>query len=422
MINLKDTDPEILQAVTDELNRQRDFLELIASENYVSEAVLVAQGSVLMNKYAEGYPGKRYYGGCQFVDVAETLAIERTKEIFGADHANVQPHSGTQANMGVLHGMLKPGDTILSMNLAHGGHLSHGHSLNFSGALYNIISYGVCEDTEYIDYEQVASLAREHKPKLIIAGASAYPRFIDFEKFAEIARSVDAYLMVDIAHIAGLVAVDLHPSPVPYADFVTLTTHKTMRGPRGGIIMCKQEYARQMDRAVFPGIQGGPMMHTIAGKAVALKEAQLPKFISYQQQILDNARVLCETIQDGGFRIVTGGTDNHLFLVDVSKGGITGKQAESVLDTVGITVNKNLIPFDKQKAAYTSGIRVGTPALTTRGMGTDEMKIIGTYMVDILKNSEDESVCNRVSGGVKELCTHFPIYNDIADELFRINK
>ncbi len=422
MIRLKDTDPEILDAVMNEIDRQRDFLELIASENYVSEAVLVAQGSVLMNKYAEGYPGRRYYGGCMNVDVAESLAIERAKEIFGADHANVQPHAGTQANMGILMEFLKPGDTILSMDLAHGGHLSHGHKLNFSGRLYNIVHYGVKKDDECIDYDQVEAMAKEHKPKLIIAGASAYPRFLDFGKFEEVAKEAGAYLMVDIAHVAGMVSVGLHPNPVPHSDFVTLTTHKTMRGPRGAIILCREEHKKAVDRSIFPGIQGGPMMHTIAGKAVALKEAQHPDFKTYQQQILDNAAVLCDTIKSAGFRIVAGGTDNHLFLVDLSGAGLSGVEAETLLDEVKITVNKNLIPFDTKPPKETSGIRIGTPALTTRGMGTDEMKKIGGLITSVLKDPDNESMKTRVINDVADICKSFPIYEAIKEELTEINK
>lgn len=422
MIRLKDTDPEILEALLGEIKRQRDFLELIASENYVSEAVIVAQGSVLMNKYAEGYPGNRYYGGCKNVDIAETLAIERVKEIFNAGHANVQPHSGTQANMAILIAVLKPGDTILSMDLAHGGHLSHGHKLNFSGKLYKIIHYGVTRTDERIDYEQMEILARKHKPKIIIAGASAYPRFIDFVRFEKIAKEVGAYLFVDIAHVAGMVAVGLHPNPVPHSDFVTLTTHKTMRGPRGGIILCKKKYARQIDRSVFPGIQGGPMMHTIAGKAVALKEALLPGFKVYQYQILQNATCLCEELIKEGFRIVTGGTDNHLFLVDLSNLGLTGKEAEVILDEIGITVNKNLIPYDKRPARKTSGIRIGTPALTTRGMGTGEMMQIGKMIARVLKKPHSKKVKNEVSHEISLLCKKFPIYEDMFKEITNLNR
>ncbi|MFH1707428.1 MAG: serine hydroxymethyltransferase [Planctomycetota bacterium] len=422
MIRLKDTDPEILAAMMGELIRQRDFLELIASENYVSEAVLVAQGSVMTNKYAEGYPGKRYYGGCKFVDVAETLAIERVKKLFGADRANVQPHSGTQANMAVLQAFLKPGETILSMNLAHGGHLSHGHKLNFSGRLYTIVSYGVSREDERIDYGQMEELARKHRPKMIIAGASAYPRFIDYARFEAIAREVGAYLMVDIAHVAGMVTVDLHPNPVPHSDFVTLTTHKTMRGPRGGIILCKKQYAEEIDRSLFPGIQGGPMMHTIAGKAVALKEAMLPGFKVYQYQILQNATCLCESIMKEGFRIVTGGTDNHLFLVDIEHTGLTGKEAEVLLDEVGITVNKNLIPFDKRPPAQTGGIRIGTPALTTRGMGTKEMAQVGSMVARVLLKPTSRKVHKEVNGEIAELVKRFPIYQDMYNEITRLNR
>jgi len=363
MKSLKDTDPEILAAISNELERQRDFLELIASENYVSEAVIEAQGSVLTNKYAEGYPGKRYYGGCHCVDGAETLAIERAKELFGCEHVNVQPHSGTQANMAVLVGFLEPGDTILSMDLAHGGHLSHGHPLNFTGKLYNIVPYGVTKEDEQIDYDEVERLANECKPKMIIAGASAYSRFLDYERFGAIAKSVGAYLMADIAHVAGMVAVGLHPNPFPHADFVTLTTHKTMRGPRGGMVLTTEELGKGINKALFPGIQGGPLMHTIAAKAVALKEALQPDFKVYQQQTLDNAAALCSVLTDGGLRLVAGGTDNHLFMVDLTGTGLNGKEAEKLLDEVGITVNKNMIPFDSLSAFKTSGIRNGTELL-----------------------------------------------------------
>ncbi len=370
---LSEVDPEVAQAIDREVGRQAGTVELIASENFVSEAVLEALGSVLTNKYAEGLPGKRYYGGCEFVDVAETLAIERAKKLFNADHVNVQPHSGAQANQAVYMTVLKPGDTLLGMNLAHGGHLTHGHPLNFSGKMYNIVPYGVKQDGETIDYDELEKLAMEHKPKLIVAGASAYPRIIDFARFGEIAKKSGALLMVDMAHIAGLIAAGLHPSPFPHADFVTTTTHKTLRGPRGGATFCKAEHAKALDKTVFPGIQGGPLMHVIAAKAVCFQEALQPAFSEYQKQIVDNARVLCETIASKGFRIVSGGTDNHLMLVDVFSKGVTGKQAEKALEQAGITVNKNAIPFDPNPPMVASGIRVGTPAVTTRGMKEAEM-------------------------------------------------
>lgn len=403
-------DPEVYKALEGELNRQKDQLELIASENIVSEAVLEAQGSVLTNKYAEGYPGKRYYGGCECVDIAETLAIERAKKIFGAEHANVQPHSGTQANMAVYMTLLKPGDTVLGMNLAHGGHLSHGHPLNFSGIFYNFVAYGVKRDTEHIDYDEMEKLALEHKPKLIVAGASAYPRIIDFKRIRDIASNAGALVMVDIAHIAGLVVADIHPSPVPYADFVTTTTHKTLRGPRGGMVLCKQEYAKNLDRMVLPGIQGGPLMHVIAAKAVAFGEAMKPEFIEYQKQIVKNAAVLAEELQKKGFRLVSGGTDNHLMLVDLRDKKLTGKEVEKLLDKAGITVNKNAIPFDPEKPLVTSGIRIGTPAVTTRGMKQPEMKLIAQYISEAVDNKDNEEKIAEIKRKVKTLCNKFPIY------------
>ena len=375
-------DPEILEVLQKEAQRENDKLELIASENFVTPAVLAAQGSVLTNKYAEGYPGRRYYGGCEYVDVAEQMAIDRAKELFGAEHVNVQPHSGAQANTAVYFAVLKPGDTVLGMDLTHGGHLTHGHPINFSGTYFNFVPYGVSRETETIDYNEVEMLALQHKPKLIVAGASAYPRVIDFAALKAIADKAGALLMVDMAHIAGLVAAGLHPSPVPYADFVTTTTHKTLRGPRGGMILCKEQYAKDIDRAVFPGIQGGPLMHVIAAKAVAFKEALDPSFKKYQAAILDNAKALAEGLIEEGWRLVSGGTDNHLMLVDVKAKGMTGKDAEHILDSVGITVNKNTIPFDTEKPFVTSGIRLGTPALTTRGMGKAEMKKIAS-IIDI---------------------------------------
>ena len=407
MINdeLKVVDKEIYDAIMKEEVRQNEKIELIASENFTSKAVMEAMGSVFTNKYAEGYPGRRYYGGCENVDVAENLAIERAKKLFGAEHANVQPHSGAQANMTVYFSVLNPGDTILGMNLAHGGHLTHGSPVNFSGKLYNIVPYGV-DETGYIDYAELRRIALECKPKMIVAGASAYPRIIDFAKFRKIADEVGAYLMVDMAHIAGLVAAGLHPSPVPYADFVTTTTHKTLRGPRGGMILCKEKYAKALDKALFPGIQGGPLMHVIAGKAVALKEALSDDFKEYQLQIIKNAKVLADELVSRGYKLVSGGTDNHLILVDLSEKGITGKDAEALLDRVGITVNKNAIPFDTQKPNITSGIRIGTPAMTTRGMKEEEMKEIAR-LIDMALSGVDES---KVAEDVLKLTSRFPLY------------
>ena len=407
---LSEVDPEVAQAINRELGRQAGTVELIASENFVSEAVLEAVGSVLTNKYAEGLPGKRYYGGCEFVDVAETLAIERAKKLFNADHVNVQPHSGAQANQAVYMTVLKPGDTLLGMNLAHGGHLTHGHPMNFSGKMYNIVPYGVKQDTETIDYDELEKLAMEHKPRLIVAGASAYPRIIDFARFGEIAKKSGALLMVDMAHIAGLVAAGLHPSPFPHADFVTTTTHKTLRGPRGGATFCKAEFAKALDKTVFPGIQGGPLMHVIAAKAVCFQEALQPAFHEYQKQIVDNARVLCETIASKGFRIVSGGTDNHLMLVDVFSKGVTGKAAEKSLERAGITVNKNAIPFDPNPPMVASGIRVGTPAVTTRGMKEAEMRRIGGWIAEVLSDLENETLLERIRKEVETLTKEFPLY------------
>ena len=407
---VKASDPEIYAAVTSELSRQQNKIELIASENFVSEAVMEAMGTPLTNKYAEGYPGKRYYGGCECVDVAENLAIERAKQLFGAEYANVQPHSGAQANMAVFFGLLTPGDTVLSMSLAHGGHLSHGSPVNMSGKYFNIVPYGVTEDTNLIDYDEVERLALECKPKLILAGASAYPRTIDFERFSQIAKKVVAYLMVDMAHIAGLVAAGLHPNPIPYADVVTTTTHKTLRGPRGGLILCKDaEFGKQFNKAVFPGIQGGPLMHVIASKAICFKEALSDDFKEYQTQIVKNAKALAESLKEAGFKLVSNGTDNHLMLIDLTDSGVTGKEAEHMLDEVGITVNKNAIPFDKQSPFITSGIRIGTPATTTRGFKEDDMKEIAKLIkltISDFDNSQDE-IRQRVS----VLCKKYPLYN-----------
>jgi glycine hydroxymethyltransferase len=407
---LADVDPEVARAIASEVERQTRTLELIASENFVSEAVLEALGSVLTNKYAEGLPGKRYYGGCEYVDVAETLAIQRAKKLFGADHANVQPHSGSQANQAVYVTVLKPGDTMLGMSLAHGGHLTHGHPLNFSGRMYKVVSYGVRKDTETIDYDEIAKLAAEHEPKLIVAGASAYPHTIDFERLEAIAKENGAALMVDIAHIAGLVAAGLHPSPVPHADFVTTTTHKTLRGPRGGMVMCKEQYAKDIDRSVFPCLQGGPLMHAVAAKAVCFHEALQPEFKAYQQQILANSTALATALADAGFRIVGGGTDTHLMLVDVFSKKVTGKDAQEALELAGITVNKNAIPFDINPPAIASGIRVGTPAVTSRGMREPEMLKIAGWISEVLHHSGDEAVSSRVRREVEALTDQFPLY------------
>ena len=408
--SLADTDPDIAKAIAQERTRQNDGLELIASENFVSQAVMEAQGSVMTNKYAEGYPGKRYYGGCEFVDVAETLAIDRAKQLFGAEHANVQPHSGAQANMAVYLTLLKPGDTVLGMNLAHGGHLTHGHPLNFSGKLFTIVPYGVRADDERLDYDELARQADEHKPKMIMVGASAYPRVIDFARISEVAKRVGAPMVVDMAHIAGLVAAGIHPSPVPHADFVTTTTHKTLRGPRGGLVLCQAKYAKDLDRTVFPGIQGGPLMHVIAGKAVCFKEALDPSFAEYQKQIVANAKRLAKSLADAGFRIVSGGTDNHLMLVDVFSKGITGKVAEAALNSAAITVNKNAIPFDKNPPMTASGIRIGTPAVTSRGMGEAEMDMIGALIARVLASPEDTAAIAAVKVEVEALCRKFPLY------------
>ncbi|KRG15843.1 serine hydroxymethyltransferase [Lederbergia galactosidilytica] len=403
-------DPQLYEAIQNELKRQRTKIELIASENFVSPAVMEAQGSVLTNKYAEGYPGRRYYGGCEYVDVAENLARDRAKEIFGAEYVNVQPHSGAQANMAVYFTILEPGDTVLGMNLSHGGHLTHGSPVNFSGVLYNFVEYGVDEETHYINYEDVRQKAVEHKPKLIVVGASAYPRTIDFKKFREIADEVGAYLMVDMAHIAGLVATGHHPNPVPYADFVTTTTHKTLRGPRGGMILCKEEFGKKIDKSVFPGIQGGPLMHVIAAKAVAFGEVLTEDFKTYSQNIINNAKRLGEALQKEGLKLVSGGTDNHLLLLDLRSVGLTGKVAEKVLDDIGVTVNKNTIPFDPEGPFTTSGIRIGTPAVTSRGFGLEEMDEIASIIGLVLKNHEDETKLAEARERVSSLTAKFSLY------------
>jgi glycine hydroxymethyltransferase len=408
--SLIETDPEIANALSSELHRQNSGLELIASENFVSQAVLEAAGSVLTNKYAEGYPGKRYYGGCEFVDVAESLAIARAKQLFGAEHANVQPHSGAQANMAVYFTLLKPGETVLGMNLAHGGHLTHGHPLNFSGKLYAIVPYGVRRDDERIDYDEFERLAHEHKPKMIMVGASAYPRVFDFERIAKVGRDVGAPVVTDMAHFAGLVAAKLHPNPFPHSDFVTTTTHKTLRGPRGGMVLCRSQYAKDLDRAVFPGVQGGPLMHIIAAKAVCFAEAMEPGFADYQRQIVANARRLAEGLIAAGFRLVSGGTDNHLMLVDVFSKGLTGKVAEAALGKAGITVNKNAIPFDQNPPMVASGVRIGTPAVTSRGMREPEMDLIAELIACILATPDDDVVAVAVREKVEALCRKFPLY------------
>jgi glycine hydroxymethyltransferase len=413
-MSLSKTDPEIFAAIQHEVRRQETGLELIASENFVSRAVLEAAGSVMTNKYAEGYPGKRYYGGCEFVDVAETLAIERAQALFGAEHVNVQPHSGAQANMAVYLAVLKPGDTILGMNLAHGGHLTHGHPLNFSGKYFTIVPYGVRQSDERLDYDELARLAEAHKPRLVVVGASAYPRQFDFPRVSEIAKSVGALMMTDMAHIAGLVATGAHPSPVPHSEFVTTTTHKTLRGPRGGMVLCKAGFAKDLDRAVFPGVQGGPLMHIIAAKAVCFQEALKPEYKAYQQQIVTNAARLAARLAGEGFRLVSGGTDNHLMLVDVFSKGLTGKVAEAALGRAAITVNKNAIPFDTNPPMVASGIRIGTPAVTTRGMREPEMDTIGTLIARVLAAPEDEAVARAVKADVEALCARFPLYPDLV--------
>jgi len=412
---IAETDPEIAEVIRSEIDRQNRGLELIASENFVSRAVLEAAGSVLTNKYAEGYPGRRYYGGCEFVDVAERAAVSRAKDLFGAEHVNVQPHSGAQANMAVYMSLLKPGDTMLGMNLAHGGHLTHGHPLNFSGQLYTIVPYGVRKDDERIDYEELDRLAGEHRPKLIIVGASAYPRVIDFWRIRQTADRVGAVVLTDMAHIAGLVAAGIHPSPVPYSEFVSTTTHKTLRGPRGGMVMCRAQYAKDLDRSVFPGIQGGPLMHIIAAKAVCFKEASEPAFGDYQRRIVANAARLARALSLAGYRLVSGGTDNHLMLVDVFSRGLTGKVAEAALGKAGITVNKNAIPFDQNPPMVASGIRVGTPAVTSRGMGEDEMDLIGELIARALATPDNDQALAAVRSEVEKLCRKFPLYPDSLD-------
>lgn len=410
MSGIETEDPEVFKAIEQELGRQRSKIELIASENFVSEAVLEAAGSVLTNKYAEGLPGHRYYGGCEFVDIVENLARDRALKLFGAEHVNVQPHSGAQANMSVYNAVLKPGDTVLGMRLSHGGHLSHGSKVNFSGELYHFVDYGVRKDNQRIDYAEVESQALKYKPKMIVAGASAYPRIIDFKKFRDIADEVGALLMVDMAHIAGLVATGLHPSPIPYADFVTTTTHKTLRGPRGGMIFCKEKFAKKLDKSVFPGIQGGPLMHIIAAKAVALGEALQPSFKDYSAQIVANAKAFADALMADGLNLVSGGTDNHLVLVDVRNLGITGKKAEAVLDSIGITTNKNAIPYDPEKPFVTSGVRMGTPAVTTRGFKEDDMREVASIIAASLKAPDDEAVLEGTRKRVHALTEKYPLY------------
>ncbi|MDI1472525.1 MAG: serine hydroxymethyltransferase [Thermodesulfovibrio sp.] len=410
MKSLKEVDPDIYELILQEKKRETSKILMIASENYASKAIMEAQGSLFTNKYAEGYPGRRYYGGCEYADEVERLAQERAKKLFNVEHVNVQPHSGTQANMAVYFAMLQPGDTIMGMSLPHGGHLSHGSPVNFTGKLYKTVFYGVNKETGYIDMEEVRRLAHEHKPKIIITGASAYPRIIDFKAFAEIAKEVGAYLMADIAHIAGLIATGLHPSPVPYSDFITTTTHKTLRGPRGGIVMCKANYAKAIDKAVFPGIQGGPLVHVIAAKAVAFQEALSEDFKEYQQRVIKNAKTLAEALKKKGFKLVSDGTDNHLMLVDLTNFNITGKEAEEALDKAGITVNKNTIPFDTKPPTVTSGIRIGTPSVTTRGMGEQEMEEIAEIIERVIKNISNESVIKDMKKKVQSLCKRFPIY------------
>lgn len=406
---LRAADPEVAQAIDNEIRRQQETLELIASENFVDPAVLEAAGSVFTNKYAEGYPGRRYYGGCEFVDVVERLARKRACELFGAEHANVQPHSGSQANMAAYFAALKPGDKVLGMNLSHGGHLTHGHPLNFSGLLYEIIPYGVSKETETIDYDAMAALAKEHRPRLIVVGASAYSRIIDFPRIRAIADEVEALIMMDMAHIAGLIAAGLHPSPFPYSDFVTTTTHKTLRGPRGGVVFCKKELKKTLDRKLFPGVQGGPLVHVIAAKAVCFRQAATPQFKEYQKRIVENAKALAEGLASEGYRIVSGGTDTHLFLVDVVSRGMTGKIAENALERAAITVNKNAIPFDTRPPLDPSGIRVGSPAVTTRGMGVNEMKQIAGLMARVLSDPENEEIARTVGSEVRDLCRAFPL-------------
>ncbi len=415
-MSLEEFDPEIASAIKSELDRETYTFEMIASENFVSPQVMAAQGSVMTNKYAEGYPGKRYYGGCEHVDIAESLAIERAKKLFDAEHANVQPHSGSQANMAVYHTVLQPGDTILGMNLSHGGHLTHGSPVNFSGYTYNVVPYGVHRDTELIDYEEVARLAQEHRPKMIVVGASAYPRVIDAVKFREIGDEVGAKIMTDIAHPAGLVATGLYPSPVPYSDFVTTTTHKTLRGPRGGMILCKEEYAKAVNKRIFPGIQGGPLMHVIAAKAVAFKEALSDDFVTYQRQVIANAKHLADRLAGAGIKIVSGGTDTHLLLVDLRNKDITGKEAEEALDSAGITVNKNTVPFETRSPFVTSGIRIGTPALTTRGMKEHEVEWIGDQIVETLNHHNEPEFHEKTRKRVRDLSEQFPLYAELTSK------
>ena len=419
MRHLRRTDPQIYKAILEETKRQNEKLELIASENFVSRAIIEAEASVMTNKYAEGYPKKRWYNGCEFVDAVETIAIERAKKLFGAEHVNVQPHSGSQANMAVYFAMLNVGDTVLAMDLRCGGHLTHGHALNFSGKFFNIVSYGVNRKTEILDYDEIRRLAQSHKPKLILAGASAYSRIIDFEKFRRICDEIGAFLMVDMAHIAGLVAAGLHPNPVEYAEFVTTTTHKTLRGPRSGVILCKKRFAKKIDTMIFPGIQGGPLMHVIAAKAVCFKEALEPSFRKYQNQIIKNAKALSGELSKRGYRIVSGGTDNHLLLIDLSNKNITGKDASTLLDTIGITVNKNLIPFDKRSATVTSGLRMGTPALTTRGMKENQMRKIAELVDATLRNPRDTALHAGIKKEIKKLTKKFPLYEDMIKDLKR---
>jgi len=415
MARLNEVDPEIARAIENEIERESQTINLVASENFVSDAILKAQGSVMTNKYAEGYPERRYYGGCEFVDVAENLAIQRAKELFGAEHVNVQPHSGSQANMAVYFAVLNIGDTIMGMSLSHGGHLTHGSPASFSGKYFRVIPYGVDKKTETLNFDELAGLARRYRPKLIVAGASAYPRILDFKAFREVADQVGAYLMADIAHIAGLIAVDLHPSPIPYAEFVTTTTHKTLRGPRAGMVMCKKKFARLIDEMVFPGIQGGPLMHAIAAKAVAFKEAMAPAFKEYQRRILTNAKAFAEALIREGFRLVSGGTDTHLILVDLRNKNITGQDAEEALDRAGIAVNRNAIPFETQGPFVTSGLRLGTPTVTTRGMSETEMAIIAGLIKEVLENARDEAVLEKVRGKARKLCEQFPLRQEAAE-------
>lgn len=412
---IESIDPEIANAIAMEVDRQKNTLELIASENIASPAVMAAQASVLTNKYAEGYPDKRYYGGCEYVDVAEKLAIDRAKKLFNAAYANVQPHSGSQANMAVYFALLSPGDTVLGMNLSHGGHLTHGSPASFSGKIYNFVHYGVDRDTETIDYNEVQYLAEKYRPKLIVAGASAYPRIIDFEIFSKIAESVQAYFMVDMAHIAGLVATGLHPSPAPFADVLTSTTHKTLRGPRGGLILARTDYSAKLNREIFPGIQGGPLMHVIAAKAVALREAMAETFRAYQINVIKNAKALADHLMEGGIKLVSNGTDNHMLIADLRNLEITGRDAEDALGLAGITVNKNAIPFETLSPAITSGIRIGTPAVTTRGMKEAEMHTIATFIIDVLKDHENEALLKETKAKVRKLCESFPLYEDLSD-------